>query len=93
VGYQFELADKNKWIRREALYDNELGAGNDGWKKFGSVFDGEMHTGLKKKSARPNCRRNIPPIKFMIMPFLNMQFVLLTSKVDGEMPTRGRENT
>jgi hypothetical protein len=44
----------------------------------------------KTRSARPNCRHNIPPTKFMITPFLNWQFVLLTSKVDGEMPTRGR---
>jgi hypothetical protein len=47
----------------------------------------------KTRSARPNCRRSIPPIKFIIMPFLNWQFVLLTSKVDGGMPMRGRENT
>jgi hypothetical protein len=46
----------------------------------------------KKESARPRLKRNIPPIKFMIMPFLNWQFVLLTYKVDGEMPMRGREN-
>jgi hypothetical protein len=32
------------------------------------------------------------PTKFMIMQFLNWQFVLLTSKVDGEMPMRGIEN-
>jgi hypothetical protein len=81
-------------IFREARYDNELGPGNAGWKKFGSVFERETHTRIKKtKSARPNCRQNLPPIKFMIMPFLNWQFVLLTSKVDGEMPMRGRENT
>jgi hypothetical protein len=30
--------------------------------------------------------------KFMIVQFLNWQSVLLTSKVDGEMPMRGREN-
>jgi hypothetical protein len=28
----------------------------------------------------------------MIVQFLNWQSVLLTSKVDGEMPVRGREN-
>jgi hypothetical protein len=33
------------------------------------------------------------PIKFMILPFLNSQFVLLTSKVYGVMPMRGKENT
>jgi hypothetical protein len=29
----------------------------------------------------------------MILPFLNRKFVLLTSKVDGEMSMRGKENT
>jgi hypothetical protein len=47
----------------------------------------------QKESTRPRIRLYIPPIKFMIMPFLNWQFVLLTSKVDGEMPMIGRENT
>jgi hypothetical protein len=33
------------------------------------------------------------PNKFMTSPFLNCQFELLTSKVDGEMPMRDREST
>jgi hypothetical protein len=41
------------------------------------------------ESTSPRPKRNIPPRKFMTLPFLNWQFVLLTSKVDGEMPTRG----
>jgi hypothetical protein len=46
----------------------------------------------KTKRTRRRTRRCIPPNKFMIAQFLNWQFVLLTSKVDGEMPMRGREN-
>jgi hypothetical protein len=45
------------------------------------------------ESARPRLKRSIPPVKFMTLPFLNWQFVLLTSRLDGEMPMRGRENT
>jgi hypothetical protein len=45
-----------------------------------------------KKSARRRSRRCIPHNKFMIVQFLNWQLVLLTPKVDGEMPMRGREN-
>jgi hypothetical protein len=46
----------------------------------------------KTESARQRSRRCIPQTKFMIAQFLNWQFVLLASKVDGEMPMRGREN-
>jgi hypothetical protein len=47
----------------------------------------------KTKGARQSTRRCILPNKLMIAQFLNWQSVLLTSKVDGEMPMRGRENT
>jgi hypothetical protein len=46
--YDSGMPDKNKWIHREARYDNELGAGNADGKKFGSVFDGETRTRSKK---------------------------------------------
>jgi hypothetical protein len=34
------------------------------------------HKKQRIESARPRPKRNIPPIKFMILPFLNWQFVL-----------------
>jgi hypothetical protein len=46
----------------------------------------------KKRRARPRNRQCIPPNKCMIAQFFNGQSVLLTSKVDGEMPMRGRES-
>jgi hypothetical protein len=46
----------------------------------------------KTKRTRRRSRRCITRNKFMIVQFLNWQSVLLTSKVDEEMPMRGREN-
>jgi hypothetical protein len=50
------------------------------------------HNKQTTEFARRRTRQCIPPNKFMIAQFLNWQFVLLTSKVDGEIPTRGRDN-
>jgi hypothetical protein len=72
--------------------DHELGASNVGGRQFGSVFDRDAHKKQKTEYARPMARRYIPPRKIMIMKFMDWQFVLLTSKVDGEMPMRCREN-
>jgi hypothetical protein len=46
----------------------------------------------KTEFARQMSRRCIPPTKFMTAQLLNWQFVLLTSKVDGEMPMKGRDD-
>jgi hypothetical protein len=46
----------------------------------------------KTKHARRRSRRRTLRTKSMIVPFLNWQSALLTSKVDGEMPMIGREN-
>jgi hypothetical protein len=56
------------------------------------AFLNERRAQEAKKRARRRSRRCIPPNKFMIAQFLNWQSALLTSKVDGEMPMRGREN-
>jgi hypothetical protein len=47
----------------------------------------------KNKTRKAKEQTMHTPNKFMIAQFLNWQFVLLKSKVDGEMPTIGRENT
>jgi hypothetical protein len=39
-------------ILREAQYDYDLGEGDVGGKKFGSVFDGETHTRIKKQDLQ-----------------------------------------
>jgi hypothetical protein len=41
------------------------------------------HQKQRIESARPRLKLNISPVKFMTLPFLNCQFVLLKSKVDG----------
>jgi hypothetical protein len=46
----------------------------------------------KAKHASRMNKRSTLHNKFMIVQFLNWQSTLLTSKVDGEMPTRGKEN-
>jgi hypothetical protein len=43
----------------------------------------------KPKHARQRSKQSKICSIFMIAQFLNWQFVLLTSKVDGEMPLRG----
>jgi hypothetical protein len=61
--------------------------------KWRLIFNEQMKNhGYSSYDARRRIRRCIPPNKFMIAQFLNWQSVLLTSKVDGEMPMRGREN-
>jgi hypothetical protein len=47
------------------------------WKRF---LRRDAHKKQKIESARPRSRRYIPPIKFMIKPFLNWHFVLLHPK-------------
>jgi hypothetical protein len=46
----------------------------------------------KNRIRKAKDRTMHTPTKFMIAQFLNWQFMPLTSKVDGEMPMRGREN-
>jgi hypothetical protein len=45
-----------------------------------------------KKNPRRRSRKRTLRNKFVIVQFLNWQSVLLTSKVDGDMHMRGREN-
>jgi hypothetical protein len=54
-----------------------------------------MNGGPKKqktKHARRRSKQSTLRNKFMIVQFLNWRFILLTSKVDGEMPMRGIVN-
>jgi hypothetical protein len=51
------------------------------------------HKKQRTGSERPRPKRNTHPNKFMTSPYLSCQFERLTSKVDEEMPTRGREST
>jgi hypothetical protein len=46
----------------------------------------------KTRKAKDQAVYAPPPHQFLIAQFLNWQSVLLTSKVDGEMPMRGRDN-
>jgi hypothetical protein len=46
----------------------------------------------KKKTRKAKEQAMYTPNTFMIAQFLNWQSVLLTSKVDGDMPMRGIEN-
>jgi hypothetical protein len=57
------------------------------------AFFNEGRAQEAKKNAQGEGPEDVyPPTKFMIAQFLNRQSVLLRTRVDGEMPMRGREN-
>jgi hypothetical protein len=47
----------------------------------------------KKKVRKIKTLTEHTPSRFMTSPFLSCQFVRLTSKVDGDMPMRGKQST